>query len=254
MLQRHTYWLLILVVGLFTSCITNKQSLYLQNNDSLPVYSSVTPTSYKIRQGDQLYIKIESIIEEENSFLGSGGSQTSMSGSMLYLQSYEVYSDGNIDYPYVGKIPVAGKSAREVREQLQVQLKDYLAADAKVTVKLVNSFISVIGEVKRGGRFGLNEDQLTIFDAIAMAGDLSNFGDRRKIKVIRKTDNGSIVKEFDLRTKDLLGSEYYFVQPGDVIYVSKVRGQFFRMDNFGTTLSMVTSSLSFLLLVLNYSK
>lgn len=256
MLKYNFSWVLILFLTLFTSCITNKDSLYLQQDvENIPNYTAAESNAYKLKIGDQLHIKIESILQEENGLLGGGGNgmrQNFTSDGAIYLESYEVYEDGNIDYPFLGKIAVAGKSLREIRLIFNEHLKDYLASDAKVTVKLVNANFSVIGEVKRGGRFNLYQEYVTIFDALAMAGDLTNFGDRRKIKVVRNVNGTPVVKEFDLRTKELLGSDYYYIQPGDIIYVSKVRGQFFRMDNFSTGLTMVTSSLSFLLLVMNY--
>lgn len=254
---RHPFVKYVLLVIIAASCVTKKQITYLQSPDKIiPGYAQYSPETYQIKTGDELYINVEPLVEEEQGFLNSSNKLSSgtLAGRTLSLMSYLVYEDGTIDFPYVGKIKVAGKTTRQVREQIMNILDEYLREEAKITVKLVNRYVSIIGEVRSPGRFEIYEERLNIFQALSMAGDITSFGSRKNVKIIRHIGDSIAIKEFDIRSEELLGSEFYFIEPNDVIYVEKIRGQFFRFDNFGSFFSTVTSSLSFLILVLNYSE
>ncbi|MFB6317411.1 polysaccharide biosynthesis/export family protein [Saccharicrinis sp. FJH54] len=254
--KGHSLVLLLFAMLSVTSCVTKKQITYLQSpTKKIPSYEDYKPENYKVEPGDELYINVEPLMEEEQGFLSTsrqiaGGS---MVGRTLSLLSYLVYDDGTIDFPYVGTIKVEGLTTREIRQKIMDVLDDYLMEQAKVTVKLVNRYISIIGDVKSPGRYEIYEEQLNIFQAIAMSGDVATYGNRAQIKIIRKVGDETVIKEFDLRSEDIIGSEYYYVVPNDVIYVEKMQGQFFRFDNFGNLFSTITSSLSFLILVLSYT-
>lgn len=246
----------LLVTLLLSSCVTKKRLTYLQTpGEEIPGYEKISHENYTIKAGDELYINVEPLIEEERGFLSSSRqlSGGSMVGRTLSLLSYLVYDDGTIDFPYVGTIEVEGLTTRELTAKIRSILREYLMEEAKITVKLVNRYVSIIGDVRSPGRFEIFEEQLTIFQAMAMAGDVTSFGDRAKIKIIRNIGEETIIKEFDLRSEEIIGSEFYYVIPNDVIYVEKMKGQFFRFDNFGSLFSTVTSSLSFLILVLSYA-
>ncbi|MFB6340667.1 polysaccharide biosynthesis/export family protein [Saccharicrinis sp. FJH62] len=254
--KGHSLVLLLFAMISISSCVTKKQITYLQApNKKIPSYEDYKPENYTVKPGDELYINVEPLMEEEQGFLStsrqiSGGS---MVGRTLSLLSYLVYDDGTIDFPYVGTIKVEGMTTREIRKKIMDVLDEYLMEQPKVTVKLVNRYISIIGDVKSPGRYEIYEEQMNIFQAMAMSGDVGTYGDRAQIKIIRNIGDETVVREFDLRSEDIIGSEFYYVLPNDVIYVEKMRGQFFRFDNFGNLFSTITSSLSFLILVLSYA-
>lgn len=248
--------IILVITILFASCVTKKEMTYLQTpTKKIPNYEQFKPENYLVKPGDELYINIEPLLKEEQGFLTSSRqiSGGSMVGRTLSLLSYLVYDDGTIDFPYVGTIMVEGMTTRDIRLKIVDILDEYLMEQAKVTVKLVNRFISIIGDVRSPGRYEVYEEQMNIFQAIAMSGDITTFGDRAQVKIIRKVGEETIIKEFDLRSEDIIGSEFYYIVPNDVIYVEKVKGQFFRFDSFGSLFSTITSSLSFLILVLSYS-
>ncbi len=254
LLLRNTLLLLVVILS-FASCVTNKKTTYLQVlKDQLDTLDVVRPESYLIRPGDELYIKIEPLSPDAEQFLDAGESSSSSALTQsLYLRSYDVYADSCIDYPYIGKVKVAGLTTRQVRKTMEDAMREFVLKDGKVTVKLVNKYVSVLGAVGSPGKYTIYKEGLNIFQMIAMAGDVSTYGNREMVKLIREVDGEIIVKEFDLRRNDILGSEFYYVQPNDVIYIEKMKGQFFRMENFSSFLTTVTSSLSFLLLVLSYA-
>ena len=119
-----------------------------------------------------------------------------------------------------------------------------------VDVKIVGRYFSVIGGGSNG-KFPILREKMNVFQAIAMAGDISTFGDRSKIKVLREINGTTKISEFDIRSKDIINSEFYYIQPNDVIYIQNVNEQFFSVTTFGAALSTVFSTFSFGLFIYN---
>lgn len=243
---------------LLSSCVTNKKLNYLQDEADFENEENLTPgtsTPYILRAGDELYIDIKPLYEDgARAFQGSSktGSNTRMTQTSVYFYTYPIYEDGTIDYPYIGRITVAGQSMEEVRTTIKDALADYVQG-MTITIKLASNYINILGEVKSPGRKQITTERINIFEAIALAGDLAAYGKRSEVKIIRETKDGPIIKTFDLRNKNIINSEYYWVQPGDIIYVSRIKGQFFKMDSFSDILVIFSSSLSLILLALSFS-
>jgi polysaccharide export outer membrane protein len=138
-----------------------------------------------------------------------------------------------------------------VKTELDIALKSYIA-DAVVTVKMVNNYVSIIGEVQRPGKYPIYKDRLNIFQALAMAGDIGNYGNRQKIQLIRQTPDGNMVKEFSLKDRSIIGSQFFYVMPNDVIYAPPMKGRFFRMDSF--PYSIILSTITTFVLLWNVLK
>jgi polysaccharide export outer membrane protein len=138
-----------------------------------------------------------------------------------------------------------------VKTELDIALKSYIA-DAVVTVKMVNNYVSIIGEVQRPGKYPIYKDRLNIFQALAMAGDISTYGNRQKIQLIRQTPDGNTVKEFSLKDRSIIGSQFFYVMPNDVIYAPPMKGRFFRMDSF--PYSIILSTITTFVLLWNVLK
>ncbi len=248
--------LIIVVISLslfFSACITNKKLTYLQHNGvSADTIVAVTPSTYKIQSGDNLFVRVVTPDPQLSDMFNTMPSTTSGVGTTeqsVDLLSYPVDSDGTIQLPYAGKIRVVGMSATAATAEVEKALKTYIA-DASVTVKVVNNYVSLLGEVQKPGRYPVYKNRLGIFQAIALAGDLTEFGDRKKVQLIRQTSSGNIVKEFDLTDWSIMTSEYYYVMPNDVIYVSPLRGKFYRMDVF--PYAVLLGTITTFVLVLNF--
>lgn len=258
-MNRILQLLLLIIIVSSSSCITNKKLNYLQSQEELEDTMSFTPaeaTPYILRAGDELYIDVKPLYEEgARAFQTSksSGSSSRMTPTSAYFYTYPVYEDGTIDYPYVGRITVAGLTMEEVREKVKEELSEYVQG-MTVIVKLASNYVNVLGEVKSPGRKQITTEKLNLFEAIALAGDLAPYGKRSEVKIIRETKDGPIIKAFDLRSKDIINSEYYWIQPGDIIYVSRVKGQFFKMDSFGDIITVFSSSLSLILLSISFYK
>lgn len=226
-----------------TSCVLNKKITYIQslsagNDFTMPVKAN----DYTLLPNDNLFIRVITPDPQWSNMFNTmpvantGINVTEQSADLL---SYPVNSDGTILLPYVGKIMVAGKTIAAITDELEKILKGYVA-DAAVTVKMVNNYVSLLGEVQHPGRYPLYKDRMNIFQALAMAGDLSEYSNRQKLKIIRPTMTGNKVREFTVTDTTILTSEYFYVMPNDVIYAKPMKGKFFRLDQFPYTVILTT--------------
>ena len=236
-------WLL-----LASSCITNKSMTYLQDSDKLPQYPKVPYTYYRIQKNDQLVIRLLSLNEEATAIFNmQSTSATSTTG-----YTYRVYDDGTIDIPFVDNIPVAGLTIREASKVIEARLKDFVP-DAMVKVALANDNFYILGLSGAKGAFPLYKEKLNIFQALALTDNVATNADRKRVRLIRPNADGGrpIVKEFDLRTISIIDSEYYYVQPNDVLYLGPIKGDFWKIENYSSAVGTLSTSLNFLVTVLN---
>ncbi len=226
---------------LFSSCVTSKRLNYLQEPSyRIPSYAADSVAQdYKLQLGDQLYINVSSINKEASDLFTS---QTQ--GAVIQdLYSYTIYADSCIEFPFVGAIKLVGLTTRQAKDTLKTKLQLYLL-DCNVDVRLANSYFTLVGE-GGNGRFPIPKEKLNVFQVLAIVGDFSTITDRSEIHILRPTPAGTQIKVFDIRSKDIINSEYYYIRPNDVIYVQNFNGQFFRVESFGQLLSTITTTLSF---------
>jgi polysaccharide biosynthesis/export protein len=239
-----------LLTFLLTSCITTRKLTYLQQTSTHPdSISSVRVGDYRILPFDNLYIRVvtpDPKWAEMFNTMQTNASGINVTEQSANLISYSVDSEGNIELPYAGKIRVAGKTLSMIKPELENTLKAYVA-DASITVKLVNSYISIIGEVRSPGRYPIYMERMNIFQALALAGDLGDFSNRQKLQIIRPTEGGTIVMEFSINDRNIMDSDLFYVMPNDVIYAEPVKGRFFRMNEFpySLILSAITTFVLF---------
>ena len=154
-----------------------------------------------------------------------------------------------MDLPFLSKIPVVGLTLEEAEAFVREQLKPYIP-DVQVKLALATSTFCVIGDAGRG-YFSIYKERLTIFQALALSGGLNESGDYGAVKIIRETPDGTKIVSFDLRSKSLLDSEYYYVYPNDIIYVDVTKKSFWAVESYSNFLSIITSSITLLLTVWN---
>ncbi|MDO6802753.1 polysaccharide biosynthesis/export family protein [Wenyingzhuangia sp. 1_MG-2023] len=231
MKNLNTYILTTFVLSLFiiSSCASRKDVIYLQDlADSNKIgFDTLSFSSPKFKTDDRLTINVSSINPEAarpfNLYVASfnlGGLRVNQQEQ----QSYLVDNNGEISFPELGKLRVAGKTRIELESFLEEKLKPFLP-DVKVNVQLVNFRISILGEVTRPGEFLINRDKTTILQALGLAGDLTIHGKRSDIKLIRENNGKLEYYKIDLRTKDLINSPAYYLQQNDVVYVSPNKPQ-----------------------------
>ncbi|HEX8349247.1 MAG TPA: polysaccharide biosynthesis/export family protein [Hymenobacter sp.] len=235
-------------------CVSQRNLPYFQGGK----YSTTTPTtvendppSYHIQPNDVLSIRVQSVQPALSDQFNLMGSQSMYSGDpgTLYLSGYPVDDAGNITMPTIGKVAVRGLTLDQAQRVVQQQVGRYLR-DANVLIKLLSFKITVLGEVRIPGRFFIYNSQATVLEALGMAGDLSEFGNRKNVKLIRQTLKGSEVVLLDLTSPKLLQSPYYYLRPNDALYVEPLKARTARGNI--TNLALVFSGISAIVLLLNF--
>lgn len=239
----------------FISCSTPLEKItYLDGIEPFTRYKqSPLPEDYRVRPNDHLYIRVIGVNPENVAFLNIVGSQTTSAGlgSNMELITYLVDEDGNINYPFLGKINVENKTVTEIQEMLQKEVDNYLQ-NSSVFVKLVGRTITVLGEVDRPGQITMLKSRITIFEALGMAGDITDYGNRQNVKLIRELPKGKYIAALDLTDPDLIHSSYYYILPHDILYVEN-RTRIYGAKNLSYTapLGIAASLVSLGLLILN---
>ena len=204
-----------------------------EDADTLTEFKNDREVIYKVQNGDNLYIKIVSMDETTNQLLnpmGSGGGGGS-GGGANYLNSYTVTEEGYLEFPLVGKIYVKNQTVEEITNLLTEHLGDYIK-EFVVIIKLVNFNITILGEVSSPGLYQIYQTDINLFEAIAMAGDMTDFSIRDDVTVIRKTKDGSKVRQVDMSSRSFLSSEYYYLQPDDIVYIKPIKMKQFAFTTF----------------------
>lgn len=251
---RHLF-IPFLLLCIVSSCITPRDTNFLQDIDkNYPMEQG--ELDYKIIHGDQLRLTIYTLdVDMKNLFAvysrvtrsGQGG-QTAVGiayGDYLEPNVLNVYSDGCVKIPYVGKIYVNGLSILEAKKVISDKLATFFSKETKepvtVDVVLANRFFSVLGEAG-SARVVMRVPRINIYQALANSGAISNIGDIKNVKIIRQTSDGTEVKTFDLRSKDVVDSEFYYIQPNDVIYVQQMQRRFFgEITSFAGIFGMIST-------------
>lgn len=250
--------LIVLLPLLMASCVTSKRVNLMQEpgKNHIPQYAdTLSYEDYELRTGDRLYIYVYSVDERIDKMFNASGSISNAqmrqtgSGGGYDLYTYLVEDDGTIDFPMVGHVPVRGKTTREVKRALETELSSFVKNYGdfqmmSVEVNIVRRSFSVISD-RGSGTFNIQKEKVTIFEALAMAGDIGDFGDRSKVRIVREKEGQTEVKVFDVRSKDIINSEYYYIEPNDVIYIQRIKGQSFGINSVTTSISVAATTLAF---------
>jgi polysaccharide biosynthesis/export protein len=239
---------IVLLLMQLSSCITARKVNYMQEpNNIIPAYKdSAVYEDYRLRIGDKIFVRVYSTHEETNAlFNGSFNQQMSTNldaSPHADLYSYTVQSNGSINFPMIGDVHVVGKSVREATRTLETAIEP-LYTFSSVELRVINRHYSVIG-ANATGHYPIIREKINIFQALAMAGDVGAYADRSKVRIIRETDSGTQVKVFDLRSEAITHSEFYYIEPNDVIYIQRLDEQFFSILSFPSLLSTAISTVS----------
>ena len=245
LIVRHL-GIVFLLGMLMTSCYGYRQVGLLQERDDLPQYDSVAYQPYRLQVNDEIIYRVITMDETLAKTLSSNENTNSQ-----YANSYRIYSDGTVDIPFLAPIKLAGLTELEAQDTLRKAFREIIP-DADVKLAMYNKRFTVMGDA-RSGVYNIYKERMTIFQALAMSGDLMNSGDRRHVRIIRPRGNGEpMVMEFDIRPNSIINSEYYYVYPNDLIYVSRDSGSFYKQSSYSSFLALITSSVSLLITVLNY--
>lgn len=224
MLKKYVTYLLLCMAVFFTACTSTKKIIYLQ--DVVPLKQQEIEQKYEviIHGDDLLAIMVNSrdpelampfnmpMVTFQLGTLGSSGQQR--------ILGYLVDTNGDIDFPILGRIHAEGLTRMQLTELIKNKLiEGDLIKDPIVTVQFLNFKISVMGEVSRPGSFTISGDRITLLEALSMAGDLTIYGRRDRVGVIRENNGKRTILFHDLRSADIFNSPCYYLQQNDIVYV-----------------------------------
>lgn len=243
--------LCLAVALMLCSCGSEKDLAYFQDVQTGPL-NAVVGKLNTIQKGDVLMISVSSSTPElaipynlfsARSQIASTTAAANSSSRVISNVAYEGYtvdSDGCINFPVIGKIEAEGLTREQLSAKLQDILKEVMP-DPVVTVSFVNFYITVIGEVARPGTYNFPGDRLTLLEAIGFAGDLTVYGERSRVMVIREEDGDRHVEVLNLKSKDIFNSPYFYLKQNDVVYVEAVAAKAKSVSTFTTYFPIITS-------------
>ena len=229
------FGILLLATTLLSSCGTTKQIAYLQNSDSIDFAQSRFLYDARIMPKDQITISVNTTTPEAsvpfNLLLQNSYTQgRSVNSASSTLMPYLVDNDGFINFPIVGKLKVGGLTKAEAEQLVTEKIRPYMAESENpvVTVTMASYSVSVLGEVNHPGTFQVSREKITILEALAQAGDLTIYGVRDRVKLIREDATGKkSIETLNLCDANIINSPYYYLQQNDVVYVepNKIKAQ-----------------------------
>jgi len=236
---------------LFASCGPSQELAYFKDAPRNKESEQSGQFSKGIQTNDLLYIYVESrapeatvrFNQETNKIAIDGGVVMNPGGSAV--TGYLVNNEGDIIFPVLGRLHVLGKTHAQLAAEIEQKLvSEGHILDATVTVKLMNFKVSVLGEVHKPGQIEAPGERLTIFEALSMVGDMTIYGQRHNVTVVREENGNRIVGEIDLTSKDVFDSPYYYLHQNDVVYVEPNMKQKRNAERDPMTLSYISSVVS----------
>lgn len=254
------YFLVIIsVLVTASSCVSTKRLKYLQESEAVDSIISVERIQkpYRIQTNDLLSIRVKALDQElVGMFNPIGEENPNATGEeRMYYDGFLVDSHGNIRVPTLGEVNVLGYTVEEVRVKIEeALLENYFTQEANifVTVKLAGIRYTTIGEIGSGSQV-IYKEQVTIMEAIANAGDITDYGDRTDVVIVRQYPGGEKRHHIDLTSIDAMRSPYYYIQPNDLIIVDPLPQKTWGLgttglENFRTATMLLTFVTSTILL------
>lgn len=253
--MTRIFLILIVSVVLGSSCTRQKDLVYMQHagtNDSISSFNHITE-DFTLQPGHIIYVKVASMNESINKLFNIDLSTSSVSTyneTNLYLNGYTVTDSGYLHIPVIGKFYVQGLTMAEtdqvIREKLMTMLKD-----VNINVKFAGFRFSVFGDVTNPGVFYNYSAGLNIFEALSKAGDITAYGNRKNVLIVRHRNGKNETFRLNLLNSSILSDKKFMIHPNDMIYVEPVKAKTWKMN--APNISIVLSSISTLILVLNFA-
>ncbi len=241
---------ILLFLFTFSSCITNRDLEYIRSSKEIK-NAKANKHDYRLQMGDLMSIQISTTTEQQHDFFNKenlANSQLMMQNPYLY--GYIIKEDGNLDLPSFGKVRAEGFTLQELENVIRKIAESYFESPI-VKLNIINFKISILGEVNNPGTFKIIDPEVNILYALSLSGDMTQFGNRRKVKVIRNENELNRVFYVDLTKKGVLNNADFMLQPHDIIYVSPLRKKFYAFNNINNIVSMSLSAVTLFILINN---
>ncbi|MBL4710641.1 MAG: polysaccharide biosynthesis/export family protein [Flavobacteriales bacterium] len=249
--------ILIVLIASLSSCISTKKIVYVESKTNENTSQTYTPQKrvYKIKPGDRFYIKITDALSDISFDVLNGGasSKVGQQANVILqtptIQDYLVNENGKIDFPLLGDIDAEGKTITELTNHVKESCKGYIS-NPSVKLYMTNYNITILGEVNNPSVFQLITHTPTFFDAVGLAKDLTDFADRKRVKIIRREGDNVTINYVDITEPAFISSDYYYLQPNDIVHVMPLKVKKFNRDN---ALPLLLSSIATILTIITIS-
>ena len=258
-MKKYLSLVLLVLTLCLTGCMSYKKVPYIQNSREVDLSAAANLYDAKIMPKDYLTITVNlpkdpeairmfNIAISRSATTNATTGSTSFNSASTALQSYLVENDGTIDFPIIDRIHVAGKTRHELQDYLVEQIYPAYVIEKPIVLVTISSFkISVLGEVTAPGQYTVSNGKVNIFEAIALARDLTIWGQRDNVKIIRELSNGEKkIVELDLNDANIINSPYYQLQQNDIVYVTPNKTKA-KNSGVGSETSLWFSSVSILM-------
>ncbi len=248
--KRLQHFLFLLLILLLNSCIGYKKTLYFQSEET-ELTSPDPLTVYKLRSGDIIMVKFITPDSKSSEMLDvETRSTTSSSAAAIFMNNYSIDDSGYVDVPLAGKVFAKGHTIMHMDSVVTAKAQEYFTYST-IDVKLVSFKFTALGEFKSPGYTYIFNNKCTIFEAIGLAGDMTDVANKHKVTLIRKTPEGKdVVYKLDLTSYDVYTSPAYYIWPNDVIYIQPQKAKVDSKNVQYITLAFAT--ISTLLLLINF--
>jgi polysaccharide export outer membrane protein len=263
---RHTHlqptWLCFFSVPLlfFASCSNSKKAVYfgsVQDTSFLSTELNIEPV---IQKSDLLSITVSSLSPEATTIFNNPNSATPIAsstpgntGTTLQPAGYLVNQDGNIQFPLLGDIKAAGLSKKQLTDQIRQGLKEKkLLIDPIVTIRFLNFRVTVLGEVAKPTVINIASEKISLMEAIGLAGDLTIYGKRENILLIREEEGKKLVRHINLNSQSVFTSPYYYLKSNDVVYVEPNKAKVASRSGVSTWLPALLSGLALAAVIIDH--
>jgi polysaccharide export outer membrane protein len=262
-MQRLIFFLFLLSVLTFSSCVSHRQIVTFNDVD-FPLNTPeeiANQVELRIQPDDVLNIQVSSFDPQAAAPFNLGSGQRNNNqmmnnqnlGALSLFQGYLVGPNGVIDFPVLGPVEVGGLTLEELRQELLTQLEPYLK-DAAVNIRYLNFRVTLLGEVGRPSTYNITNNRISIFDAIGMAGDLTDYANRTNVLVIREQNGQREYGRLDLQSIDCFQSPYFYLKQNDVVYVEPLPSRTATVaDPIQRVISYVSAGLSIITIILALS-
>lgn len=250
--MQFTYKTICILLGtltLLSSCVSKKKMVYLQSD-----LNNSTSLGYEpVLQADDVLLIVVSSENPEvaapynlKSVSVQSVSETEIANQRLL--SYIINKDGEIQFPLLGALKIGGLTNKEAAAKIKVALKDHVK-DAEVSIRLLNFKVSVLGEVQKPGTYSISSERVTLLEALGMAGDLTIYGKRTNLLLLREKNGVKTMERIDLTKAAFLNSPYYYLAQNDVLYVEPNKTRV-NASGVGPNLTITLSAISLLVTIL----
>lgn len=237
---------IIVFASLFiVSCVPVKEVSYFNDIDQLQE-PDINPRVQKIiLPFDVLYIQLYSIDENATRLFNTNDNMSSNESSGT--KGYIVNEKGNINYPYVGNIHVSGLTLEQAKVEIEESLSEYVS-NVDVTVKFIDNKVVVLGEVQSQGSYTFSQDKITIYEALALGGGISKYGNRKNVILIRQEGDKIMHHKLNLSDSRVAGKDLYYIQSNDIVVVEPLKSSSWHNYNY-SVYSIIISSFTTLLAI-----